>query len=237
MKKLKLMTLFFLIALTPIFQSCLDDNDSDYYNDSFAISTINVLDQDKKDFYFTLDDGSKMYPSEKPGMGNYEVKDGQRAFVLFKELDQKIDGYKYNIQVRNIVDILTKDIVDLTSDNVSDIGDDPINATYMWVAQGFLTIEFQYYGTHSSDKKHFLNLVVNKLPEGTEGDADSDYLELEFRHNKKGDEPVALGEGYVSFKLDKIAEEMKGKKGLKIRINTIHEGVKFKKVDFPESSK
>ena len=62
-------------------------------------------------------------------------------------------------------------------------------------------------------------------------------LELEFRHNKKGDEPVALGEGYVSFKLDKIAEEMKGKKGLKIRINTIHEGVKFKKVDFPESSK
>lgn len=237
MKKLNLIPLFFLIALTPVLQSCLNDNDSEYYNDSFAISTIKLLDKDKKDFYFILDDGNKMYPSEKPGMANYELKEGQRAFVVFKELDEKIDGYKYNIQVRNIVDILTKDIEYLTDANASDIGDDPINATYMWIAQGFLTIEFQYYGTQSSDKKHFLNLVVNKLPNGSGQNSENDYLELEFRHNMKGDEPVNLGEGYVSFKLDKIAEEMKGKKGLKIRINTIHEGVKFKKVDFPNASK
>ena len=34
------------------------------------------------------------------------------------------------------------------------IGDDKINTTYMWINKDnkYLTIEFQYYGTHSEDK-------------------------------------------------------------------------------------
>ena len=47
------------------------------------------------------------------------------------------------------------------------IGDDKINTTYMWINKDnkYLTIEFQYYGTHSEDKKHFLNLVINDKEE------------------------------------------------------------------------
>ena len=40
-------------------------------------------------------------------------------------------------------------------------------------------------------------------------------------------------EGYVSFKLDKIKNRMEGKKGLRIRVNTIYGGPKTYEVKFP----
>ena len=119
------------------------------------------------------------------------------------------------------------------------IGDDKINTTYMWINKDnkYLTIEFQYYGTHSDDKKHFLNLVINDkeetAPTADEGNAEDEYINLEFRHNSEGDDPQRLGEGYVSFKLDKIKDRMEGKKGLRIRVNTIYGGPKTYEVKFP----
>ena len=51
--------------------------------------------------------------------------------------------------------------------------------------------------------------------------------------NSEGDDPQRLGEGYVSFKLDKIKDRMEGKKGLRIRVNTIYGGPKTYEVKFP----
>ena len=119
------------------------------------------------------------------------------------------------------------------------VGDDKINTTYMWINKDnkYLTIEFQYYGTHSEDKKHFLNLVINdkeeSAPTADEDSAEDEYINLEFRHNSEGDDPQRLGEGYVSFKLDKIKNRMEGKKGLRIRVNTIYGGPKTYEVKFP----
>ena len=89
------------------------------------------------------------------------------------------------------------------------IGDDKINSTYMWITQDkkYLTIEFQYYGTHSEDKKHFLNLVINnKDAEPAADDANDEYINLEFRHNDEGDTADRLGEGiylsnWIRFKI------------------------------------
>lgn len=236
MKKLKFIA-FILVttALVPFLQSCLDDDNDP--TESLVISTINVPNPDSKDFYFTLDDGKKMFPGDSRGLGSYELTDGQRAFVIFNQLEDKVEGYDYNIQIRNIKNILTKDIVTLGEGENTDekIGDDKINATYMWITQDskYLTIEFQYYGTHIEDKKHFLNLVINKSAAEAVDNADNDYLELEFRHNDEGDSPNRLGEGYVSFKLENIKELAKGKKGLKIRVNTIYNSVEYYTKDFP----
>lgn len=233
MRKVKFITLSFILLLVPFLQSCLDDSEP---VDSFVISTVKVLDETNKDYYFLLDNGKKMFPGITKWVGGYEPKDGQRAFVLFQELEDKAAGYDYNIEVKRIENVLTKDVVDLTAENEKEIGDDAINTTYMWIAQGYLTIEFQYFGTNSADKKHFLNLVVNKIKEKTEKDPSDNYIELEFRHNAKEDTPAQLGEGYVSFKLDKIADQMEGKKGLKIRVKTIYEGVKEYTVDLKKES-
>lgn len=62
MKKFKFIAFIFAIMTTmPILQSCLDDDDNS--SDLLAISTINMISQDSKEFYFTLDDGKKMYPA------------------------------------------------------------------------------------------------------------------------------------------------------------------------------
>lgn len=236
MNKLKSIAFFLAIPLLlPVLQSCLDDDDSP--SESFVISTLNVPDPESNDFYFTLDDGKKMFPGDTRGLGDYKLIDGQRAFVIFNEIDQKVEGYDYNIQIKRIEDILTKDIITLNDENVEEVGDDKINSTYMWITPDlkYLTIEFQYLGTHSKDKKHFLNLVINELETEPTTSADNDYIELEFRHNDEGDVPNQLGEGYVSFKLDEIKEQMEGKKGLRIRVNTIYNAEKYQEINFPSS--
>ena len=159
MKKFKFIAFIFAIMTTmPILQSCLDDDDNS--SDLLAISTINMISQDSKEFYFTLDDGKKMYPSNSQGWNNEDWVEGQRAFVIFNELEEPVNGYDLNIQVKGINPILTKDIVTMGEDDNDEekIGDDKINTTYMWINKDnkYLTIEFQYYGTHSEDKKHFL---------------------------------------------------------------------------------
>lgn len=239
MKKFKFIAFIFAIMTTmPIFQSCLDDDNNP--SDLFVISTINMISQDSKDFYFTLDDGKKMYPSNGQGWNGSDFVEGQRAFVTFNELEEPVGGYDYNVQVKQINKILTKDIVTMDDEENTEekIGDDKINATYMWINKDkkYLTIEFQYYGTHSEDKKHFLNLVINNpvpAPTANEEDAEDEYIDLEFRHNSEGDYPQTLGEGYVSFKLDEIKNQMEGKKGLRIRVNTLYGGVKTYEVKFP----
>lgn len=235
MKKFKFIAFIFVIMTTlPILQSCLDDDSS---SDSLVISTINQVSPDSKDFYFTLDDGKTMFPSDVQGVANNEYEDGQRAFVVFNKLDQTVEGYDYNVQVKRIKEITTKDIITLNEgvNTEEKIGDDKINATYMWITQDkkYLTIEFQYYGTHNEDKKHLLNLVINNKGADPTADSDQDYIDLEFRHNDEGDSPNDLGEGYVSFKLDEIKDQLIGKKGLRIRVNTLYEKEKFYEVKFP----
>lgn len=225
----------FLSMLTLTMQSCLDDDDKS--TETLVISTIMMPDPKGTEFYFGLDDGKKMYPRDIKSIGDYKPIDGQRAFVIFNHFEEKVPGYDYNIQVRRIVDILTKDIVTLgEGENTEEnLGNDKINITYMWITNDlkYLTIEFQYYGTHNSEKKHFLNLAIKDLEVVPTKVEDNEYITLEFRHNKKDDSPEQLGEGYVSFKLDQIEPQIQGKKGLKIRVNTLYEGEKLLTVNFP----
>ena len=239
MKKFKFIAFIFAIMTTTlILQSCLDDNDGP--DDLLVISTINKISQDSKDFYFTLDNGKKMYPNNGQEWNSAEFAEGQRAFVIFNELETPVNGYDYNVQVKQINEILTKDIVEMDDDENTEekIGDDKINTTDMRINKDnkYLTIEFQYYGTHSADKKHFLNLAIPKAeaaPTTEDGSGKDEYINLEFRHNSEGDYPQTLGEGYVSFKLDKIKDRMEGKKGLRIRVNTLYSGIKTYEVKFP----
>lgn len=239
MKKFKFYVFIFAIMIAmPLFQSCLDDDDSP--SDLLVISTIDMISQDSKDFYFTLDNGEKMYPSNGHAWNGADFVKGQRAFVIFNELEEPVSGYDHNVQVKQIKKILTKDIVTMDDEENTEekIGDDKINATYMWITKDkkYLTIEFQYYGTHSEDKKHFLNLVINNTqpaPAANEGNEEDEYINLEFRHNNEGDYPQSLGEGYVSFKLDEIKDQMEGKKGLRIRVKPLYGEVKKYEVKFP----
>ena len=233
MKKLNIsfMALVLLLLSMPALQSCLDNDWDNKYPSLFAIGTVKVI--EGNDYYFALDEGSKLYPGDTAALHNYAIVDGQRAFVYFDELNEKIEGYEYNAQIKHIENILTKDIYFMPADKADSIGDDRVNVIEpLWITGNYLNIKFQIYNSNNPDKKHMLNLVVN---EGSTGENDKpDYVNLEFRHNSKGDEPVTLGTGLASFKLDNIAELSKGKKGLNIRVKSIYDGEKYITFDFPK---
>lgn len=230
MKKLNLFAVTLMLALVPFLQSCLDDNDANYSD--FTIATLKQI-NDGDDYYFGLDSGRKMYPGDDSAIRHFPIKDGKRVFVWFHQLEEQVPDYDYNIQVVAIDSILTKDIIPLTVETADSIGDDRINMLNYRVAQGYLTMEFQYYGTRNPNKKHMLNLVydVDKELVDEEG-----YINLEFRHNAFDDNSGIPGEGIVSFKLDKVATEMETAKGLKIRTNSLYDNVVYKKIDLKKTS-
>ena len=93
MKKLRmtLATSMLLFLTAIVLQSCLDDWD-DKYDTLFAVGTVKVI--EGKDYYFSLDEGSKLYPSDTTYVHDYAVTDGQRAFIYFRELEEKLPGYE-----------------------------------------------------------------------------------------------------------------------------------------------
>ncbi|MCD8094171.1 MAG: NigD-like protein [Bacteroides sp.] len=225
-QKMTFVALMILFLTIPMLQSCLDDWDNDY-DTLFAIGTVKVI--EGKDYYFALDEGSKLYPGDTTYVRNYALVDGQRAFVYFSELKEPVTGYDYNAQIKHIENILTKDIYFMPAEKNDSIGDDRINATDFWITGDYLNIKYQFYHSNDTEKKHMLNLVVNEASTG-EGDK-ADYVNLELRHNAFNDNQISLGTGLVSFKLDNIADLLAGKKGLNIRVKSLYDGERFATVD------
>ena len=188
MKKLRmtLATSMLLFLTAIVLQSCLDDWD-DKYDTLFAVGTVKVI--EGKDYYFSLDEGSKLYPSDTTYVHDYAVIDGQRAFIYFRELEEKLPGYEYNAQIKHIENILTKDIYSMPAEKADSIGDDNINATDLWITGEYLNIKYQFY--HS---------------------------------------------GLASFKLDNIAEQLKEKKGLNIRVKSLYDGERFMTIDIKKEN-
>ena len=229
MKKLRTILAAFLLLFiaTPVLQSCLDDWDDDEHP-SLAIGTVRII--DGKDYYFALDEGTRMFPGDTTQVNNYTLVEGQRAFIYFNLLDEEVTGYDYNAKINHVENILTKDIYFMPAEKADSIGDDRININNMWITDNYLNIQYQLYHSNSNDKKHMLNLIVNEASDG-KNDKEG-YITLEFRQNAYGDEPLIPGQGLVSFKLDKIADRIPGKTGLNIRVKSLHDGEYYKTIDF-----
>lgn len=110
MKKLRMTLaasmLLFLTAI--VLQSCLDDWD-DKYDTLFAVGTVKVI--EGKDYYFSLDEGSKLYPSDTTYVHNYAVIDGQltlgtglASFKLDNIAEQLKEKKGLNIRVKSLYD-------------------------------------------------------------------------------------------------------------------------------------
>lgn len=228
MEKLRyhLVTLILAALTMPVLQSCLDDGSSSYpYENSnsntlFTIGTLEII--DGRDYFFSLDDGEKMYPSDTTNIHDYELVDGQRVFIQFLPLTESKPGYEYNVKLIQLENILTKNVIPLTEETADSIGNDRINVTALWVTGKYLNIEHQFYHSGNPEIKHMLNMVVNETPDAPV--QEEGYLNLEFRHNAYDDEPRKAGWGIVSFRLDGIEKQLEGKKGVKILVNSIYDG-------------
>ena len=150
MKKLRMTLTSMLLFLTAIvLQSCLDDWD-DKYDTLFAVGTVKVI--EGKDYYFSLDEGSKLYPSDTTYVHDYAVNRWPRNFHLLPRTGRETSSYEYNAQIKHIENILTKDIYSMPAEKADSIGDDNINATDLWITGEYLNIKYQFYHSNNETK-------------------------------------------------------------------------------------
>ncbi len=193
-----------VMALSPIMQSCLDDDDSTpYYSELGTVisNSENNKSQVKGDEYgistITNRDILKSFKVDSVG---------QRMLYTFVEdknndkdrVDSEVS--KQNIRIYDIYKVLTKKMNVLDKDTEEDIyGDDPIAITAKYVSEAHLNIRFQVRGSNSNIR-HRISLVGT--PDAAPN-ADG-VLNLEFRHNDEGDSPYEIKWGFVSFTLESI---------------------------------
>lgn len=220
MKKLRFYLVAFMLAflLMPLLQSCVDNDNK--LSSRFTIGTLKII--EGNEYFFNLDEGDKMYPSDTSYIHNYTLIDGQRVFIHFLPLEEDVPGYEYNVKLIQLQNILTKDIIPLTEETADSIGNDRVNISTPWISGNYLNIEYQYYHSNNEAKRHMLNLVMNETPDAPA--PEEGYINLEFRHNAYDDEQRTTGWGIISFKLEEITDQLQGKDGLKILVNSIYDG-------------
>ncbi len=202
------------MALVGVFflQSCDDSSSEPTYA---ALVTAVVPTEGATSF--KTDDQKTLHVGETL-LGALQLEDGDRAIIRFSYLKEEVQGYNYNIKLRGLSEILTKDIVDLTADNEDEIGNDKLLLLkdYCSLVKGYFNAQIQF---PSGEEVPKVNLVVNKI---TPVD-DADYTVLELRLNNNGvTTSTNYGSGVVCFKLGDLDPTITGKKGVKIRVNTIN---------------
>lgn len=205
-------------VLTVTVSSCLEDDEYEVDELLFAIGNVRII--EGNDYYFELDEGSKLYPGDTTAISNYPLVENQRAFVYFTLLEQALPGYEYNAALKHVENILTKDIHKMTPEEEDSIGHDRIDVDNIWLTEDYVNIVYRFYHSNNAEKKHMLNLVVNE----NDSASDDGFLHLEFRHNAYNDTPLQGGNGIVSFRLDSIRDQLDKYEGLCIRAYTLYQG-------------
>lgn len=236
MKKFGLFLIAATLAMT--FVSCNDD-DGDYPKYAPLITTVRTL--DGGDYYFQRDNGETLYPGDKSRVPGYKPDPDktQRTMILFNLLNG-IQGYDYNIALYAVENIYTG-----TSEVVTDAArleelgsaktgfqSNTFNLTKEWLT---------FYALYpvSDNSKHTFTVIVNEVKDEDEGAeqaeaVDTDYLQLELRHNPGGDTQGYTNGYYVSFDLTPLTELLEGKKGVVLHIETNENGSQEIKLDLPQ---
>lgn len=199
-------------AALPSLQSCLKDNGYDYdyslLSPSAVVTVKQVTDDDKKYFYFQLNDEEKLWPTDNGTVpfGGKEV----RAFVNYSETDMPEDAdkdvFSKAVKVNWMDSILTKKpvVCSLAEEDGEDMaekyGKDPVALYVDWITNvedGYLTIHFYTRGGNTGIR-HELNLLTGLNPD--------DPYEVYFKHNAHGDYSAANAQGFVAFRLEDLPD-------------------------------
>ncbi|GHV13793.1 hypothetical protein FACS1894169_01530 [Bacteroidia bacterium] len=187
-----------VVCVALAFQSCLDDDDTDW-DLRYPNALVTVKPISGNAFFLQLDDKTTLLPTNMTSspFGSKEV----RALVNYKEVDKPSEGYSKAVHINWIDSLLTKAIApDLGAENDEIYGTDPVEIVNDWVTiaeDGYLTLRFRtIFG--NTNKAHFVNLLASTDP--------TKPYEVEFRHNAYGDIHGREVDGLVAFNLSSLPD-------------------------------
>lgn len=182
-----------LVLFSMFFVGCMKDDTIDYYS---ALGTV-VKGNDST--IVVTDDDERLLVNNAGSLS--DVDSSERVIVYFSISDRALPaGIDYIVDIFNFSKVLFKPVIVLTGEIADSIGSDPLEVHRVWLAKDYLNLEFRYYGF---DKKHYINLT--RMP----GEIPTDTVELEIRHNDNNDGTSNLLNGFVSFDLTSLKNELK----------------------------
>lgn len=229
---MKKFSLFLLTALAAAaFTSC-NDSEGDYPNYGQFVSVYPLSDND---FYLKTNSGKTLYPGDKSRIGGYRVGEAktpaQRALIYYNLLDQKAEGYDYNIQPYVLYDIYTNAAkIVSTTEELDKLANEKTSFGEMELSSDFLTLVLMYPVIDNT--KHTFDLIVDDT-DPTRKPINEGYLDVQLRHNIGDDSGGRNRQYYVSFDLSALKERLKDKKGLTVSILTQENGVQNTLISFP----
>lgn len=186
--------------------SCQKDDTIQYNNSTMG----NVIDE-----RFVSDQGNIFNIVDQVCPGKLDTMD--RAFVICDVLSKTSGGAdnEYDVRLKQISPVLTKDAVHHTNTTEAMLIQDPIFIEYAWVSGGYLNMFIVYPCKVDSKTRHMINLVHEggMINPETKEEISGTYR-FTLRHNADGDkitqpqtsEYVFAG-GYVSFPLNSYISE------------------------------
>lgn len=192
-----------VMALTFVFQSCLDDDDDDGWNLRRPTALVTVKpNPENLSFYMQLNDSVLLRPTniQKSPFGAKEVRALVNYTVETVDGESATEGLTLPVTVNWIDSILTKPTApDLAVDNAKTYGTDPVEIINDWVTiaeDGYLTLRFRTNWGYGP--AHLVNLVVWVDEKGN--------YRADFYHDAKGDLYGQVGDALVAFKLDALPD-------------------------------
>ncbi len=130
--------------LRPFSTSC-NDSDGDYPRLS-AFATVKPL--ENNDFFVVLDDGRRCTRATKSRIGSYKAEEAQRVIIYFNLLNNKVEGYDYNMALYYIQDInsggtkvvTTQEELDALEDDKTSFKDARLNNNYSMSGSGSMPV-------------------------------------------------------------------------------------------------
>ncbi|MFI3298915.1 MAG: NigD-like C-terminal domain-containing protein [Rikenellaceae bacterium] len=228
----------FLFALSAMFltTSCNRNNDFRFdfeYPDLYCFATVVAVDaqpatdsdqdgdENIADIYFRLDSQETFIVTENVSKTNLDdLEVGKRVITGVTLTDKSDSSYNYTAKLFEVVDVLVGQSLTITDEQQSDsIANHQLSyiAKDITLTLGYLNLLTGVVTEKQDDIKFYL--VDNQC-----GEKDA-YLYLELRYDSASQEGKGTKvEQYVSFDMESYREQLEGKKGVILSVNTEKSG-------------
>ena len=139
---------------------------------------------------FLRDDTTLLYPQSAVSSDLLPVD--QRALIGYSPLGKIVDRQLSIVLQTSIKPVMTGDILSLSPGGAQELADDPLYLTSVWCSGGYVNLR---YKIEYHDVSHMLTMIA-VFPQNS-----ADTLDLQLRHDTRGDAPGYYVSGYASFRL------------------------------------
>lgn len=176
--------IFFLFLMSACGQEEEEINFTDFRYD------IVTCRHDGDDLVFLRDDTTLLYPQS--AVPSHLLPIDQRALIGYSPVGKIADRQLSIVLQTSIKPITTGDILFLSPDGAQELADDPLYLTSVWCSGGYANLR---YKIEYHDVSHVLTMIA-VFPQNS-----TDTLDLQLRHDTRGDAPGYYASGYASFRL------------------------------------